>query len=459
MKKWSLLILSFLFSNYVFAISLCSPGESGDAYQNPSSCVPAKPLSAPSPFGALLQPALEQDDASDIEMANFRMISLSPGQSYHYQLFDGLPNKQLALKFTPIIDNNGNLALDVGLSLPPSLKLASHNPKKRFNLNDSQCWWDSEASSLRCGSFNQFLIAIKPILQEIDEDMGAQIDSLLSLQPSAIELQKNGGQASLNIRYISVCSGSLVAPDLFITAAHCVLDIDENSPTLDSTNRQDVVAIGSDWTQTENIAFIDSTRFDTSYVHPEYFNDLNAAYDVALIPLQTNISNISPAKLSKQNLSEKALSYVAGFGMTEPYQRREIPTDNKAKARYLSQLSSKTLLYGSNTLVSHEQCSEDYINANLPTAESGFEQLICAGKATQNTPNNSEVAFCAGDSGGPLFTIDDGYTLYGSVSGKGAQCQNGIESGASFYPVPGLYSSMALICASGWLDNFNLSCR
>ena len=98
------------------------------------------------------------------------------------------------------------------------------------------------------------------------------------------------------------CSGTLIAPDLVVTAAHCVAKDGR------STN---IFAVG--WREGRAIT---SRRFKQEIRHPDYAPDgkHNPQNDVALIVLNAPITQVAPIPLAQQQGGELADGSVALIG-------------------------------------------------------------------------------------------------------------------------------------------------
>ena len=259
------------------------------------------------------------------------------------------------------------------------------------------------------------------------------------------------------MRYVQVCTGTLVSDNKVLTAAHCVLDLSQSPAAIDPSALHDVAVVGHNWKSSPYLSAIDSSQLTTQLaVAPGYPVTLKESQDFALLTLLDPIdSSIVPARLANTLPGKGLITKVAGFGVTEPMKSNQLPSNPTAKATVLAAMSSETLLHGVNTVMPNAMCQNYYAAAGLPKQEAGFDRLICAGMV-------SEPAFCGGDSGGPLFVVNDEaeYTLYAVVSGKGEQCQNVglIKNTSTPISVPGLYAPVYSLCQSVWLKSHGLSC-
>ncbi|KAJ1894726.1 hypothetical protein LPJ66_005016 [Kickxella alabastrina] len=223
------------------------------------------------------------------------------------------------------------------------------------------------------------------------------------------------------------CTGSLIAPNVVLTAAHCVYD----SPT-NMTAPEDVTVR---FTHTVP-KFPSTTRsYDVIKVvpHPNFSLD-DGPDDIALLILNSTIpdSVTTKVKLYTGDYYLDTPLEAAGFGITEEL--------NRTKADVLMKVDLKT----SNT----EACRK-YISEYNPA------KMICTEGPIGKSP-------CYGDSGGPLLMpIDnglDGFALIGLTSfgsgkdNKEALC--GADGAAGFYTRVSAYVSWIAETADLSIGNF-----
>ncbi|MDF1760573.1 MAG: trypsin-like serine protease [Coxiellaceae bacterium] len=426
------------------AITLCKAQPGSNLFTYVESCLKGSsaPLPATPPFVAILEPALEQDDnLLSMNTSNYRYIDLPAGKAYQYAAYNDDPNQAVTFGIEPVV-RGSQACLQLSISgnqkaFEPFLKVIN-NPKI-------------------CHDFSGLLNAIEPVFKVFSPSYVKTINAWKAITPALIQAKVSGQLAYLSVRYVQVCTGTLVSNNKVLTAAHCVLDLKQSPAVIDPSALHDVVVVGHNWKNSPYLSAIDSSQLTTkSAVVPDYPTTVNESHDFALLTLLHPIdSSVVPAKLANTFPGKGLVTKVAGFGMTEPMESNQLPSNATVKAKVLAAMSSETLLHGANTVMPNAMCQNYYTAAGLPIQEAGFDRLICAGMM-------SEPAFCAGDSGGPLFVVNDNaeYTLYAVVSGKGMQCQNAgfIKNTSTPVSVPGLYAPVYSVCQSAWLKGHGLSC-
>lgn len=186
-----------------------------------------------------------------------------------------------------------------------------------------------------------------------------------------------------------ICSGSLIAPDIVLTAAHCVLD-----------SGLYFVQLGSD-TMNEKGELIEVSAL---WKHPRY-SDRKFVNDVGLLKL-SQPSTVTPmpyAMAKHQKMVDKLRSYrILGWGINQndedpTYLRTAvISNQNKvAASRYKSLFNSKTMIAAGKYIAS--------------------EKVYAGG--------------CSGDSGGPILGTVYGKKMVVGVTSYGAvDCNWGLPT-------------------------------
>lgn len=194
-----------------------------------------------------------------------------------------------------------------------------------------------------------------------------------------------------NGRDAQFCGGTLVEPDLVVTAAHCVFDI---------SNSEDIqVVVGVSDLRTLPYA---SRIAVAGFIYNPNFNFDTLDSDIALIRLAKPVSNtplpfITPSLMS-QVYAGKTMR-VTGYGYLDG-SSKELP----------NQLQTALLPY-----VDHTVCN-DRMSLLLQQTNSVTNSQICAGSG------NGSIDACNGDSGGPLSTSINGVTYLTGIVSWGVGC-------------------------------------
>ncbi|KAH8372911.1 hypothetical protein KR009_007883, partial [Drosophila setifemur] len=227
----------------------------------------------------------------------------------------------------------------------------------------------------------------------------AQCPYQISLRYKAITTPENS--------YRHRCGGSIIAPNLIVTAAHCVI------ATVASQFK--VVAGSNHRTGSDGVI----TSVKRIIMHEEYFSGAAYNNDIALLvvdpPLLLNNFTIKAINMATQPPLDGAISKISGWGTTAS-----------------GGTASDVLLAVDVPIVSNEVCDQDYEDFGDDTYRI-TSAMLCAGKRGVGGADA-----CQGDSGGPLVVRDE---LHGVVS-WGNQCALATH--------PGVYANVANL--RPWID-------
>nr|AAQ75386.1 trypsinogen [Pediculus humanus]AAQ82537.1 trypsinogen [Pediculus humanus] len=186
------------------------------------------------------------------------------------------------------------------------------------------------------------------------------------------------------------CGGSVVAPNLVVTAAHCVYE--QNHKSLAFRAGSSKANVGGVVVKAKKV-----------HVHPKY-DDQFVDYDVAVVELQQDLEfnkNVQPVEVTKTEPTENTNVRVSGWGRLAE------------NGRLATTLQSVYV-----PVVDRETC-----DLSLKPVVGLTPRMFCAGLEGKDS--------CQGDSGGPL--VDDG-KLAGVVS---------FGMGCARRGKPGVYTNLA----------------
>lgn len=242
----------------------------------------------------------------------------------------------------------------------------------------------------------------------------AKIFSGRTVVPKRFECMVSLRKPLSNVHY---CGGVLIAPDLILTAAHCMdSGFSESSKSSGGEER-------SGFSQPNPVAYIGGSRVDisdpdaevipscTTIVHDGWNGKLLDGFDIALIKLQFP-SQKSPCEIYDGQLSSGQVLTALGWGASET--KSYLPSLQKVDT-----LEYETL----------DECNVD--EKWLGHLKPG---MICA-----DGPNGEDT--CGGDSGGPLLLEGSdngedqvvGITSFGHVEGCGRPGLPGVYTNVSHF--------------------------
>jgi secreted trypsin-like serine protease len=179
------------------------------------------------------------------------------------------------------------------------------------------------------------------------------------------------------------CTGTVVAPNLVLTAAHCVEDV--SSGALYSASNFTVVTGATDWSDTAHaqVSSVSAVVADKTTVQTSA-NGLNVVDDAALLVLQTSTTAPAVALYDASNpalVATGTLATIAGWGLTS----------SSASA------GPATLQEAQTVIQDPDWCYNEQQGQFQTTAQ------LCA----VDDPSDA-TSTCSGDSGGPLLVDSAG---------------------------------------------------
>ncbi|KAH8421044.1 hypothetical protein KR222_005730, partial [Zaprionus bogoriensis] len=209
-------------------------------------------------------------------------------------------------------------------------------------------------------------------------------------------------QVSLQMGGRHICGGSVIAPNVILTAAHCVLKPSE--PQLYA-----IRAGSTMWSSGGSFVRVRRIIPHAQFNQPTHMNN-----DIALLLLSKPLvydRTIQPIVVvaPTDNVSAQAQLFVSGWGSTSVEQVMTTPR----------------LHYTVVVQLDRQSCTQNYFGAGTVTGS-----MFCAGSKSGLGDRDS----CMGDSGGPLVTSVSGrFKLLGIVS-WGLGCANA--------QYPGVYTAV-----------------
>ncbi len=261
------------------------------------------------------------------------------------------------------------------------------------------------------------------IAAEVDDSIGIDIgasariiggqDAQADSWPSLVALVRSG---TFRLQDRFFCGATVVAERWVMTAAHCVFGafgtvVDPSSFRVVAGIRNLETDVPSEETIVTNI-----------FVHPQYDNtNTLPPYDIALLELATAIdAPVVNLFAGETETLDDMTGYIAGWGAT-----RYVSSIN---ATYPSQLQEAVV-----PLVPLARCNSIVSYQGLVT-----DMQVCAGFI------EGGVDSCFGDSGGPLFIIDNGQIIQLGITSFGNECAL-----PNFY---GIYTSVSHFLP--WMSNY-----
>jgi secreted trypsin-like serine protease len=239
----------------------------------------------------------------------------------------------------------------------------------------------------------------------------------------------------------SFCGGTLIAPDVVMTAAHCLDDISAIDVWVNSTTRK-----------SNNYEYF--RKSIRTVVHPKYVeNKFYEGYDIGLIFLDSPVTEV-PLVERNRNVSfpgnTRTLVTAIGFGSTTSSSSSYYDDDFFSAKGEVSAENSDTKPLHQRNLYHDDSVSNQYPENLMEAAFFSVPHMTCKKKVGSWDLQDSEICagegkkgICSGDSGGPLFARKgSGIVQIGITSHYYISCSSS--------PKPQFFMSVAYFAS--WLD-------
>lgn len=193
---------------------------------------------------------------------------------------------------------------------------------------------------------------------------------------ASVSLASVGMLTTLHSGGSRIATGTLIAPDVILTAAH----------TLQNANSLNFMVGGLYYTASDWLT------------HPNWTGNLPAGYDLALVKLSNSVTNVAPATRYRGSAEVGTISTIAGFGKTGTGLTGATTYDGKKRAG-TNRVDSTSAGSGSDARLL-------WIDFDQPTTYS--QRTAVTGATTR------EFMPALGDSGGGMFmSTSQGLELIG----------------------------------------------
>ncbi|UYL08943.1 trypsin-like serine protease [Bdellovibrio sp. SKB1291214] len=233
---------------------------------------------------------------------------------------------------------------------------------------------------------------------------GTEVQELDSIAPHLVAVYDSENMA--------VCTGTLIAPNIVLTAAHCISTKAQNLKVVFGLNMDEMLSA-----REPDIKDLYVHNVSAVKVHPKWNLEKNEEkandwHDLAVLKFKGNApEGFIPAEfLTDLNVLQPGVTaYVAGYGVNA-VESRNVNADEK-------------LLPGEESFCDEKGCV--YVKFSGDGLLRWTLAPIATLEGTELRLDEQNSGTCGGDSGGPAFVLKDGrYQLFGVTSRGSLFCNS-----------------------------------
>lgn len=240
--------------------------------------------------------------------------------------------------------------------------------------------------------------AIASTLPGISGFAGIMLDSVPEANYVAYS---NQSQFNAIGRFVGGASGTLIAPNWVLTAAHVSVVVDNINPANSSTFQ--IRGTGTQYTAVETV------------IHPTYLangSNLNFGFDIQLVRLSSNVDNVTPAQIYRGASEIGSLGSITGFGAGGfGSSGATLGAAQRAGTNSLDAIVSL-----SNGPQGQVGAQNAMLLADFDSGSLQFNTLGLAGFSSNSDATSLEYHLALGDSGGGVFIFENSQWFLAGVN-------------------------------------------